>query len=161
MRRYRSGCGCALCRAKNAEKSRNDRARRRALTAKPTAPAGPIVVVTTAERDHARDESEDDDGPTFTYEPGFENTVHGQLEAALREIENTTALISFRKTHALQLARVLDDVTKPHLWAPITKSLHEVLGQLIVTAGGGEGESSPEAELLAQFMAAFGPASRG
>lgn len=154
MRRYRAGCRCDSCRDKNTAEKAKYRERKRARDGKPSAPRSrnrAVPTVTTAPPEPAVDVVPSggaaDEPPT---------TVSGALKIALDKLDADDDLAVFRKLHAIQLATVLDDSSKPHLWRGITSALAEVIGGLIAGKPAGEGE----ADELLDFLAEIGNSRR-
>ncbi|MDY7528461.1 MULTISPECIES: hypothetical protein [unclassified Cryobacterium] len=151
MRRYRAGCHCIKCNAKNTEVKATERARKRErdgkATTTPRAPRRAVPTVPTMPTAAA---------PAPPTEPDA-GSVAGALALALVAVEADDPLTLYRKAHALRLASVLDDLTKPHLWRGITTALAEVLAALL-------GDKSPEdgeAAVLREFMETIGASRRG
>lgn len=149
-RRYKDGCRCDRCRAKNTADRRRERERANARAGNPVPTARKRVptvrfVPTPAPADVPTKGS-----------PVDLSSVRGTLEAALAEVAADDLIALHRKAHALRLASVLDDVSKPHLWRGITTSLNDVLALLVAN----KPPTDAEGDALAAFMAKIG-SSRG
>lgn len=141
VRRYKDGCRCDRCREANTTARRRERAKASGGTVPTTrkrVPTTRFVPTSTAP-----------DDPT---PPTDDETVRGTLARALATLDADDDMARFRKAHALRLASVLDDASKPHLWKGITSALAEVLAALV----GNKPPQDGEADALAAFLGEIG-----
>jgi hypothetical protein len=142
IRRYKAGCRCAQCSAKNtAEKSKEREAKRRREGKPPRrVPAARKAVPTSANAPHGEDD-------------------HGPIETAARAAlgsSDADAITELRRQVAFAAARIMDDRFKPHLFSAQSNVLRLTILDLV----GAKPPEDGEADVLRNFLGSLS-GSRG
>jgi len=142
VRRYKSGCHCNPCTAKNTEVKANERAaakaKRLGVVPTPTKRVPTTRVVPT---------------PPSTDEP-TDKPKYGPIEAATRNAfsdEDAPSVAIVRREMAFAAARNMDDRSMGRQFASNAKTLREIIGDLVAAKPPKDGELDALSNLLGSF----------